>query len=210
MSQVFRFPQLHRSDNQLSMEQRIERAFQQGLEQGRVEGAEQGKQLAKMELHAELSQQADVNLHQALEKQSLQNQKQLDSLVKKLQQHSLLQEKQLSDSLYDLVARVCHAVLDAELTLAPAFYKQVIEQALESLQGSDRIRTIQVSAEHGAWLQQQKIEDFAGIPVSIDATLTEGEVQFDGEAQLHLLSFGQRMDEVLAEIKPAMMALHEL
>lgn len=209
MAAHFRFPLLSRDEQHLSLQQRLDNAQEHGFGKGYAQGIALGNQQAKEQIEEVLRQEYELKAQQQLRDVQQQNQKQLDALVKKFQQRLLIEKKQISQEIYQLVAGICQAVLETELDLKPQHYLTAVEHVLENLQGRDRIDSIQVAAADGHWLQEQGISKIAGLFISIDESLSAGQVQFSGESQLHLLSFSQRLDEVLAQVKPMLLDVAE-
>jgi flagellar biosynthesis/type III secretory pathway protein FliH len=213
MAEHFRFPLLSRDELHLSLQQRLnnasEQGFDKGFDKGYAQGIVLGNQQAKEQLDELLRQEYEAKAQQQLQQVQQQNQKQLDALLKKFQQRLMLEEKHLSKEIAELVRAISEAVLDAELSLKPQHYLNAVEQVLENLHGRDRIDSIQVTEADGQWLQTQGISKIAGLFVSIDESLGSGQVQFSGESQLHLLSFSQRLEEVLAQVKHILLDVHE-
>ncbi|KFZ38171.1 hypothetical protein HR45_06630 [Shewanella mangrovi] len=206
MSSQSPFPTLDRQELQLTTEQRLQLAFERGQAKGRAEGEKLGQQAARQQLTAEMEAQCQQQTALRVAELAQQYQQQLDQLVQGLRQQLSLQQQALSEQLFCSLEGVAQLVIDTELQLQPERYLAAIQQVLESLKGRDLISAIQVSVADGEWLQTQNISQIDGVAVRVDDSLPKGQVQFDGAHQLHQLSFRQRLDEVLAQIKPVLSA----
>ncbi|WP_417763245.1 FliH/SctL family protein [Shewanella sp.] len=199
------FPTLDRQELLLSLDQRLQLAYERGLAEGRAEGDKQGQQTARQQLTQEMEARCQQQTEQRVEQLQQQYQQQLDSLLNGVKQQLSLQQQQLSEQLFDSLAAISQLVIEAELAIQPESYLAAIQKVLTCLQGREAISAIHVATADGEWLQTQNISQIGGVEVRVDDSLPCGQVQFDGDNQLHQLSFQQRLDEVLAQIKPMLM-----
>lgn len=202
MSERFRFPALSRDVQHQSMQQRLDDAFEKGRQQGFEQGQEQGEVLARQALKAEYQQQSDADVVRQMADIQAQTQARLDDFMQSLKARLRIEETQLSEELYLLLAALSKTVLDAELRQDKSLYQKAIKQVLMNLQGEDKIKRVQICAEGGGWLLEQGITQIDSVPLVLDDTVPTGQVNFCGDSQLHLLSFSQRLDEALAQLRP--------
>ncbi|GGO69404.1 FliH/SctL family protein [Bowmanella pacifica] len=209
MSERFRFPALSRDVQHQSMQQRLDDAFEKGRQQGFEQGQEQGEALARQALKTEYQQQSDADVVRQMADIQAQNQARLDDFMQSLKARLRIEETQLSEELYLLLAALSKTVLDAELRQDKSLYQKAIKQVLMNLQGEDKIKRVQICAEGGAWLLEQGITQIDSVPLVLDDTVPTGQVNFCGDSQLHLLSFSQRLDEALAQLRPLLSSADE-
>ncbi|MDF0535709.1 FliH/SctL family protein [Shewanella sp. A32] len=202
MSDLFQFPEIIRPESQLTLQQRLEDAYQKGVNDGRLAGEELGRQWATDELRAEMEMQCQKQLQQQKIAIEADNCQQLAQLMNGVKLQLQINSSQLSEDLYTLIRELAQTVIESELSGQPQSYLTAIERTLEALQGRDIITAISVAASDNQWLKSQGVTDIDGIPFRVDESLPAGQVQFEGETQLHQLSFRQRLAELLQQIKP--------
>ncbi|MCL1073448.1 FliH/SctL family protein [Shewanella dokdonensis] len=202
MSDLFQFPAVVRQESQLTLQQRLDDAYQKGVSDGRLAGEQQGRQRATDELRAEMEAQCQQQLQQQKLTIEADNRQQLAQLMNGVKSQLRINAAQLSEDLYTLIHELAQTVIESELSGQPQSYLTAIESTLEALQGRDIITAISVAASDNQWLKNQGVTEVDGIPFRVDESLPAGQVQFEGEAQLHQLSFRQRLSEILQQIKP--------
>lgn len=202
MSELFQFPSVVRQESQLTLQQRLDEAYQKGVNDGQLTGEQRGRQWAADELRAEIEAQWQQKLQQQKTATEADNRQHLAQLMNGIKSQLHISAAQLSEDLYTLIRELAQTVIESELSAQPQSYLKAIERTLEALQGRDIVTAISVSVSDNQWLKSQGISDIDGVPFRVDESLPVGQVQFEGEAQLHQLSFRQRLSEVLQQIKP--------
>jgi len=203
--QVYKFPRRVLSESQLSIEQQLANAFEQGMKEGERLGFERGQQQVSDELRLALEQEKQSAIASATQEVSARLtgdlQAQFNQLLEQWQAEKAKMTANLQAGVLALVTGLARSVLDAELAIEPMQMQRVVQQAISDLQNQDEIQEIRISEHDEPIWQQLDITHLAGIPLQSYPELAAGEVHFIGKEQLHVISLQARLDELLAQVK---------
>lgn len=198
---AFRFPVLQRGAHLQTHEQQLHAAFERGLAEGMAQGKEQGLAQGIAEARVQAATEAKASLNAELERIRHDYQQQFDQLSEQLASYGLQQQDLLQQAVLELVCKISQTVLEAELSINPQQLSVAVGQALQTLQSSEQIQSIQVSVADMKALQKLDIYQIGDIPLLADDSLPAGTAQFIGASQLHLLDFKQRLHDVLHTVR---------
>lgn len=198
---AFRFPALQRGAHLQTHEQQLHAAFERGVAEGIAQGKEQGLAQGIAEARAQAASEAKASLNAELERIRYDYQQQFDQLSEQLASCGLQQQDLLQQAVLELVCKLSQTVLESELSINPQQLSMAVERALQTLQSSEQIQSIQVSVADMKALQKLDIYQIGDIPLLADDSLPTGTAQFIGASQLHLLDFKQRLQDVLHTVR---------
>lgn len=206
MTKPYRFPLLSRTNVQKSAAELAEEAYLQGFAAGKAEAMEQALQhgiaqgLAQAD---ELAAAREQQLHQQLQQQYQQK---FTWLAQQFRQQLQQQDSGLQQQLYELVCRLTEQVLEFELSVNPQQLIHAINHTLTLLCQHEPVNSILLSSAEAEAFTALDISSFGDISWQRDDSLPSGTIQFNGGAQLHLLDFQQRLQDVLQQFRSILMA----
>lgn len=206
MTKAYRFPLLSRTNVQKSPAELAEEAYLQGFTAGKAEAMEQVLQQGIAQGLAQADEQA-VEREQQLQQQLRQEyQQKFNWLAQQFRQQLQLNDSCLQQQLYELVSGLTEHVLEFELSVNPQQLIQAIHSTLSALSQQEPISSIHVSASDAEVFTALNITSFGEVSWQRDDSLQSGTVQFNGCAQLHLLDFQHRLQDVLQQFRSILMA----
>jgi len=200
----FRFPRLHRTDGQVSVQQLTEQQYQQGYADGSAAAAEQAYQRGLLDGKLQAQTQAANELALRLSQLGQQHQQALDLLATQFNQQLLAQDEQLALELTTLVQRLAEVVLQTELQLQPGLLLQIVGRLAGTLTSGEPLQSI-VLAQADAPLFSG-VQQIGEIPLRFEANQPAGQILFQARQQLHQLDFNSRLAEAMRPVAQELLA----